>query len=332
MIEGDALATLRTLPDEHAQVCVVSPPYWQLRDYGVAGQLGMEPTPEEYVDTMVCVFREVRRVLRKSGTLWLNMGDSYAGQGGGNNGQHTGLNRWRAGGRTSRKGGSGLKPKDLVGMPWRLALALQADGWWLRSEIIWHKPSCVPESVRDRPTRAHEHVFLLSRSSRYLYDAAAIAEPVTGNAHGRGAGVNPKARVVTPSSWDTGEGAHKTIAHNSRSKATRKSRSRQNPSWSAAVSEPVTERNSRTVWTIPSEPLKDEHFAAFPSELARRCILAGSKRDDLVLDPFAGAGTTGLAAGQLGRSFLGIELHPEYVRLARRRCCGPLFEREVATA
>lgn len=327
---GDALEVLRTLvpiPSDHQpfQTVVTSPPYWQLRDYGVDGQLGMEKTLAEYLDKLVEVFAAVRTLLRDDGTLWINMGDSYIGNGGGNNGQHVGLNHWRVGGRTSKKAETKLANKNLVGVPWRLAFALQDDGWILRSEIIWHKPAPVPESVRDRPTRSHEHVFLFAKSPRYFWDAEAASEEVTGGAHPRGSGLNRKARAVTPANWDPTPGAHRTLAHNAGGKTARRIRTRQNASWSGTVKDTVERRNMRTVWTIPPEPTSEDHYAAFPSEVPRRCIAASSRPGDLVLDPFCGIGRTGLAAARLGRGFMGIELNPRSAAAARRIAAGPLY-------
>jgi DNA modification methylase len=260
---------LPTLPDASAHCVVTSPPYWGLRDYGVAGQLGLEPTPEAYVEAMVGVFREVRRVLRDDGTCWLNMGDSYASTGTMDSDGNSRLHEWNGDGAAARNGSlrrrldgnrpvgkgrapsaPGLKSKDLVGMPWRLAFALQADGWYLRADIIWAKPNPMPESVTDRPTKAHEYVFLLSKAARYFYDADAVREPATGNTHSKGDGHNPK-RAVS----DRGE----CRAHNG-----------------FAALAPVTARNLRSVWTIPSAPFPEAHFATFPPALASRCIQAGT--------------------------------------------------------
>ncbi len=313
---GNALEVLRTLPDESVQCCVTSPPYWGLRDYDVPGQLGLEDSPEEYLDTMVAVFGAVRRALAADGVLWLNMGDSYAGPRGGSDGKHAGLHRYRHSGRTRDKRGVDLKPKDLVMMPARLALALQADGWWVRSDVVWHKPTPMPESVSDRPTRAHEYVFLLSKSDRYFYDANAIKEPVTGNAHSRGNGVNPKAK--TPAGWDTRDG------ETHREKTGRYPRPKQNESFSAAVSGLVDTRNARSVWTIQARPFPVAHFATFPPELVARCIKAGSRPGNTVLDPFGGSGTTAAVATGLGRDAIHIDLNPEYLNLAIDRI-GPMF-------
>lgn len=269
LYHGDALEVLPKLPAGSVHCAITSPPYWGLRDYGVEGQLGLEPTPEEYVERMVAVFREVWRVLRDDGTLWLNLGDSYYH---GGNGQRDPV-RWpkqsrNEGCRELPKHAKRVgRPKDMVGIPWRVALALQADGWYLRSDVIWHKPTPMPEAVKDRPTKAHEYIFLLTKSARYHYDAKAIAEPVTGNAHCRGSGVNPKAKI--PAGWDTGEGDH-------REKRGRYPRPKQNESFSGAVSGLVEKRNKRTVWTVQSVPYPGAHFATFPPKLIEPCIKAGT--------------------------------------------------------
>lgn len=334
VIEGDCREALRGLGAESVRCCVTSPPYWGLRSYGTEpllwggdpecehewgdgirihkggphgengalrggsravaeaqaavkdfnagafcqlcgawrGDLGLEPTPELYVEHIVEVFREVRRVLRPDGTLWLNLGDCYANDA-----------KWG--------GSSGLKPKDLVGMPWRVAFALQADGWWLRSAIVWHKPNPMPESVRDRPTSSYEHVFLLARSEKYFYDAGAIAEPVVREASGNSARKN--GAVVGRPGSDLGR--------------------------SIPWQDTTGTRNARNVWTIPTKPFPAAHFATFPPELAKKCILAGSRPGDTVLDPFGGAGTVGVVAEELGRDSVLIELNPEYIGIIERR-------------
>lgn len=305
---GSALRELRKIPDGTFHCCVTSPPYWGLRDYQARGQYGLERAPQLYVRKLVALFREVRRVLRPDGTLWLNLGDSYAGSPGGWQGKN--------GQRASRtftaridlaKRGAGLKPKDLVGIPWLTAFALRADGWWLRSEIIWEKPNPQPESVADRPTKAHEQVFLLSRSRRYYYDAAAISEPVSGTAHPRGAGVNPKARVSAPGS-------------------------KQNASFSGACRGLVERRQARDVWTIASEPFDGAHFATFPRALARRCVLAGCPEGGAVLDCFFGSGTVGEVAERHGRRWFGIELQRAYEPLIEQRTkqAGMVFHEQPA--
>lgn len=314
IIQGDCLRILKLLESESVQTCVTSPPYWGLRDYGVDGQIGQEQSPEAFIGVMVDVFREVRRVLRDDGTLWLNLGDSYARQGG--QGPQSGSHfEGRTRGsenicRSIRKIPDGLKNKDLVGMPWRVALALQADGWYLRQEIIWHKPNPMPESVTDRCTKAHEHLFLLSKSDTYFFDHERIKEPVTGNAYRRGKGNNPKAQKV-PSGWDTGPGSHNGVAGRYRPK--------QNSSFSTAVTELVEMRNKRSVWTVATKPFPEAHFATYPPDLIEPCILAGSNPGDKVLDPFFGAGTTGLVAENHGRRYVGIELNLEYVQIAQKR-------------
>jgi DNA modification methylase len=309
---GDALDVLAAMEPRSVQTCVTSPPYWGLRDYGVDGQIGLESTPEAFVARMVEVFREVRRVLRDDGTLWLNLGDSYASVGSGGDtksgfndryfGTNNGAGKQGAPeGLTGRRElRSGLKPKDLCGIPWRVAFALQADGWFLRSDIIWHKPNPMPESVRDRPTKSHEYIFLMSKSARYLYDADAISEP-----HG--------------SNWLAKRKPYEIKGNNDRNDGGQ-------PPQSARE-----RRNRRSVWTVTTRPYKGAHFATFPPKLIEPCILAGAPRGAVVLDPFAGAGTTGLVSVRLGRSFRGVELNPVYADMARKRIIddAPLFNRRT---
>ncbi|MBE2181417.1 MAG: site-specific DNA-methyltransferase [Chthoniobacterales bacterium] len=291
-------------------------------------QIGLEETPEEFITRLVDVFREVRRVLKKDGTCWINMGDSYAGGGNGGGGSYAkdGIRAPKPGtdknvpARHGNRGVAGpIKPKDLIGQPWMLAFALRADGWYLRQDIIWAKPNPMPESVTDRCTKAHEYLFLLSKSEHYYYDAEAIKEPVTGNAHARGNGVNPKA-YKTPDGWDTSKGAggHGSIHRSGREKG--RVRPKQNPSFSAVVAGLVDTRNKRSVWTVATKPYKEAHFATFPPDLIKPCVLAGSRPGDVILDPFAGSGTTGAVALELGRSATLIELNPDYVRLIAKRC------------
>jgi len=296
IIPGDCIEGMKTLPDSSVHCCVTSPPYWGLRDYGHEGQIGLEDTPEAYVARMVEVFREVRRVLLDDGTLWLNLGDSYAtgaGKVGDRPGGGSQGDNWQ-GLKTSpnRMPIPGLKPKDLVGIPWRVAFALQADGWWLRQDIIWHKPNPMPESVRDRCTKAHEYVFLLTKSERYHYDAEAVSEAaayagaVTNDfsASAIGIGVTPSGNAIP--------GTRYTV------KAT---------------------RNRRSVWTIPPKPYRGAHFAVMPPDLVEPCIKAGCPEGGTVLDPFAGSGTTLAVAAKLGRSGIGCELNPAYIELANKR-------------
>lgn len=304
ILQGDVLEQLATLADDSVHCVVTSPPYWGLRDYGVDGQLGLEPTPEEYIDKMVAVFREVRRVLRKDGTLWLNMGDSYARQAGDDSKKETdsGMKTGRTG-RSSQlfKSGNntapaGLKPKDLIGMPWRLALALQADGWWLRCDIIWAKPNPMPESVTDRPTKAHEYVFLLTRSQRYFYDQEAVREPVTGNAHARSVAAsqypsstirddNRRRNDKVPKQDQLGDprytGFNERWRKTQRAGVTPKSAPagsgiKSNESFNGVLTQLVHRRNLRDVWTIPTQPYPKAHFAIYPEKLAKLCILAGT--------------------------------------------------------
>lgn len=311
---GDCRDQLKTLDDESVQTCVTSPPYWGLRDYGAPDQLGLEETPQEYVENLVDVFREVRRVLRKDGTLWINLGDTYIGgrNGGvGSSGTITSRNHTavrqahRRGGKTHRKA-PGLKRKDLVGIPWRVAFALQADGWWLRSEVIWHKPSPMPESVRDRPSRAHEHVFLLSKSARYYYDSDAIREPLA-----------PKT-LTTYGTTRRSKGTDalgSVRAHNlSKDIPERKPRLHANGQPAGA--------NRRTVWTVAQTPYAGAHFATFPAKLIEPCVLAGAPPGGVVLDCFAGTGTTIEVALRLGRCAVAVEVQPDYRVMIEERLQG----------
>jgi len=355
LLQGDCRNVLATLPDESVQCCITSPPYWGLRDYRTASwdggdqncdhvadhsktkkfgndafnedrpsreetktagyyfdkvcgkcgatridaQLGLEQSPEEYVGNLVAVFREVRRVLRNDGTLWLNLGDSYSGSGKGRMGD--GSHAINGGDKQHTNKGStlgvlpesetGLKPKDLVGIPWRVAFALQADGWWLRQDIIWHKPNPMPESVTDRCTKAHEYIFLLTKSARYFMDMDSVREPIKPNS-----GENMRAPKLGDHRAD---GNYDTVT--------------------AKTYTEIKGANRRSVWTIATQPFKGAHFATFPPALIEPCILAGSAADTLVLDPFSGAGTTGVVAVQHGRRYIGIELNPDYLEMSRKR-------------
>lgn len=263
------------------QTIVTSPPYWGLRDYGHKNAFGLEPTLQIWIDHMVYTFDVARDLLADDGTLWLNLGDAYASSGGaGWQGKHGARANRTHTQRALKKNSTvdGLKPKDLMGQPWRVALALQNAGWYLRSDIIWHKPNPMPESTKDRPTKAHEYIFLLSKSERYYYNADAILEPVTGRAHARGSGVNPKANSKV-AGWADGPGCHNTVEHAKEAKRAgpKFARNKQNESFSAAVADLVDNRNARTVWLIPTEAFSASHFATFPRELPRRCILAGTR-------------------------------------------------------
>jgi DNA modification methylase len=310
-------ADARHLPiaDNTVQCCVTSPPYWGLRDYGTAGQIGLEQTPDAYVAELVAVFREVWRVLRDDGVLWLNLGDCYANDGkwggetGGKQSYLDDNNRKRVG---REKRVTGLKPKDLVGMPWRVAFALQADGWWLRQDVVWHKPNALPESVLDRCTKSHEYVFLLAKNERYFYDVLATAEPCEGD-HLRHA-TNPQASAVPGASPHMG-------LRKSGNKARKYGEDRDRPGSHLGNGIPWegSTRRARSVWTIPTQPYSGAHFATMPEALAERCILAGSRTGDLVLDPFGGSGTTARAAISLGRRAVVTELNPSYLALAAER-------------
>lgn len=311
---GDALTVLRTLPDGLARCCVTSPPYFGLRDYGVAGQLGLEATPDAYVARLVEVFREVWRVLADDGTLWLNLGDSYVSQGGpGWQGKTAARSDRRFTG--TRNAADWGKPKDLLGIPWRVAFALQADGWYLRSDIIWHKPNPMPESVRDRPTKAHEYVFLLSKAERYYYNADAIAEPATFPD-----GPNSQDSIASPH----GQGFTRRARSGNKERKTGAERGRPGSHLGGSIPWEGSTRNARSVWTIATQPYPEAHFATFPEELPSRCIRAGSAPGDTVLDPFGGSGTTGAVAVGLGREAVLIELNPSYVTMARHRI-GPML-------
>jgi site-specific DNA-methyltransferase (cytosine-N4-specific) len=273
LVIGDCARVLAAVAPRTFQACITSPPYWGLRDYGVKGQIGAEAELEAYLARLVEVFALVRRALRDDGTLWLNLGDAYT----------SGGRTWRDVDKKNPARGmdyraptpKGLKPKDLIGLPWRLAFALQADGWFLRSDVVWHKPNAQPESVKDRPTRAHEYLFLLSKQKTYFYDHAAVAEDAVG---------------------------------------------------------PQGRRNLRSVWSVPTEPFREAHFATFPPKLVAPCVRASTRAGDAVLDPFFGSGTVGQVAVELGRSFYGVELNPEYGQIARRRLGWPTAALKAAAA
>ena len=320
---GDVRQKLKELPDKSVHCCVTSPPYWGLRDYGEDGQIGMEDTPEQFVANMIQVFREVWRVLRDDGTLWLNLGDSYAGSGKGRNPDgtvHVSAMIAKQGSSAGTvmgnvKGGivpDGLKPKDLVGIPWRVAFALQAEGWYLRQDIIWHKPNPMPESVTDRCTKSHEYIFLLSKSRQYYFDNEAIKEPAKYPFDDRASRADSRAGTSMNSvGGKTGIrfGGNKYGDSDDPKHATK----------SGNEYEATGKRNKRDVWTVTTRPFKGAHFATFPPQLIEPCILAGCPPDGTVLDPFFGAGTTGLVAQQHGRNWIGCELNPEYAEMAAKR-------------
>lgn len=312
-LQGDSLAVLKTLPDKCVNMCVTSPPYWAQRDYGVKGQLGLEKTPEEFVANLVEIFTEVRRVLKDDGTLWLNLGDSYVGTGHkgefvdpkyaeGRNGQVVALNNKV----------EGYKRKDLVGIPWMTAFALRTSGYYLRQDIIWSKKSPMPESVKDRCTKSHEYIFLLSKKDRYYFDYKAI----------RTEGKNPEddfrrimqQRMENKSTPDD-------LKNGLRPRGHERPHSGFDGGWDSLTKEEqqMFGANKRSVWHVAAKPYREAHFATFPEELIAPCILAGCPEGGIVLDPFMGAGTTALVALKNHRKFVGIELNPEYIKLSEDR-------------
>jgi DNA modification methylase len=325
---GDCRERLRDLPDASVNCCVTSPPYFGLRDYDVQGQMGLEPTPDEFVAGMVEVFREVRRVLRDDGTLWLNIGDSYAGSRCGPQGEFgefpdrsiasQRLMRRKADGKHVAR--PGAKQKDMLGIPWMLAFALRANGWYLRQEIIWSKSNPMPESVRDRCTKSHEHIFLLSKSPRYYFDQEAILEDASPNTHAR-VSQDVASQIGSKRAHAGGKtnGNMKAVLRSPKTLANA-SGSRNNESFSNAVSGQVLpKRNRRSVWEVTTQPFSEAHFATYPPALIEPCILAGCPVGGMVLDPFFGAGTTGLVADRLQRNCIGVELNTGYAEIARKR-------------
>ena len=310
IINRDALYALRELPEESVHCCVTSPPYYALRDYGLDMQIGREDTPEQYIDRLTEVFRELRRVLRSDGTLWLNIADTYCGTG--NKGYHADPKnpKGRNGQQIAKNNRvSGCKQKDLIGIPWLLAFALRADGWYLRSDIIWQKENPMPESVKDRCARCYEHIFLFSKSKKYFFDYKAISEPIApataerlkrgmkgGNKYGKPVPGQPQPQSIN--------------------------RPREHGEIKDCDINPL--RNKRDVWKINTVPFKGGHYAAYPPKLVETCLLAGCPEGGIVLDPFMGSGTTGMVASQMGRHFVGIELNPEYTELAYKRIGGEI--------
>ena len=309
ILQGNVLDRLKDLPDRSIQCVVTSPPYWGLRDYGSDGQLGLEETPEEFVENLVNVFREVKRVLKHDGTVWLNLGDSYASSIKGDNrtreekqkksnlnkNKNPELDKSQYIKQGTYKVVHGLKPKDLVGIPWRVAFALQADGWYLRQDIIWHKPNPMPESVTDRCTKSHEYIFLLSKSAKYKF--------------------NQMLEDLKPSTFND-----KRLFNGNYTEQRRDRNYPGNAQQGSGMLRPTDgQANKRSVWRINTKPYKEAHFAVFPEELPTLCIKAGSEEGDVVLDPFFGSGTTGWVAQRLGRKWIGIELNAEYIKIAEKR-------------
>lgn len=328
---GDCLTVLKTFPDEFIDCCVTSPPYWGLRDYGVSGQLGLEKTPEEYVAKMVEVFREVKRVLKKEGTAWINLGDSYASVKSRYSQKPQSLNGGKP--QDNEFHGNkpdlyhhkefGLKDKDLIGIPWMVAFALRDDGWWLRQDIIWHKPNPMPESVKDRCTKAHEYIFLLSKSPRYYYDYEAVLEPATGydgrkDTKFKGSiksydGVMPGGKPQTFAQNGHERWQYKNLQDDGQQPNTMHLKRLEGEEYMSPV------RNRRSVWTIPTSPYRGAHYATFPPKLIEPMILAGCPAGGIVLDPFVGSGTVAQVATLHRRNWIGIELNPEYIKLADKR-------------
>jgi DNA modification methylase len=345
-IQGDCRDVMRGLIAEGVRVqCIVtSPPYWGLRDYGVDGQLGLEPTLPEFIAHMVEVFDLCRQLLADDGTLWMNMGDSYASK---PNGPAMGASTLQgslaphaqtraANAKRSRGVPAGLKHKDLVGQPWRLAFALQDAGWFLRQDIIWHKPNPMPESIKDRCTKAHEYLFLMSKSARYYYDQKAIRTPASSETKLKSfetMNFNARDTYAAPAGWDTSAGPHGSVHRDGRRpasenfKRTASKRAEAHPGQSAGTHRPdrpdseydLTTANRRSVWTIATEAYPGAHFATFPEALVEPCVLAGSRPGDIVFDPFMGSGTVAAVAQRLGRRWLGAELNPDYLPLQAAR-------------
>lgn len=306
IIIADAAEALKWIASNSVDCCVTSPPYYGLRDYGVSGQIGQEETPEEYIEKLVILFREIRRVLKPDGTLWVNIGDSYSGSGKGRNknGLHVAskselANRKGTYTGTIRRTQTNCKNKDLIGIPWLLAFALREDGWYLRQDIIWQKSNCLPESVKDRCTKSHEYIFLLSKSKRYYFDAESISEPIA-------------------------ESSAKRYAQNiDGQKGSNRQPGKTNGPMKAAVPQFTKDgklhRNKRSVWTVSVANFRGGHFATFPEDLVKPCILAGSRAGGIVLDPFLGSGTTGRVAIDNGRAFIGIEINVDYAKISAKR-------------
>lgn len=341
---GDCLETLRGMPDGIVQTCVTSPPYFGLRDYGHDGQIGLEATPDAYIAKLVDVFREVRRVLRDDGTLWLNIGDSYARSPTGTDSKKSGLGGWKQtqheGGKRQNKIVGDLKPKDLIGIPWLLAFALRSDGWYLRQEIIWHKPNPMPESVTDRCTKSHESIFILAKSEKYYFDNGAIKEPAAPSSISRW-NQDIEGQMGFDRVPGKTNGNMKAVGGRSARDSFKRDDSKRAeviPGQTVGTHRPdrdesewdIKTRNKRSVWTVATTPYKGAHFATFQPALIEPCILAGAPAGGVVLDPFFGSGTTGQVAQALGRHYIGCELNPAYKSLQDERTCQPSLLLEAA--
>lgn len=321
---GDALEVLKTMESDSVHTCITSPPYFNLRDYEHPGQIGRENNVDDYISKLVDVFREVRRILREDGTLWVNIGDSYATS----SGAQPPRNTRNICGHTEKKVPSGYKKKDLIGIPWMLAFALRADGWYLRQDIIWQKPNCMPESVKDRCTKSHEYIFLLSKSPQYYFDAEAISEPVADSTIKR---CQQDIKNQAGSNRQPGRNGRPMKAALPRFGGNKygDSEAAENRTKSGNAYTLKPKRNKRSVWTVSTRAFKGAHFAVFPENLIWPCVLAGSPKGGVVLDPFTGSGTTGVVSKKLGRDFIGIEINPQYQEMASKRIAAEENDNEI---
>lgn len=332
LLEGDCIETLKTLPDCSVQCCITSPPYYGLRDYGTDGQIGLEETPDAYIEKLTAVFHETHRVLKNDGTLWLNLGDSYNGSGGPGSQYDTKASKSYKGDfkkfYNPNRNISNLKPKDLIGIPWAVAFALRTDGWWLRQDIVWYKPNAMCESVKDRCTKSHEYIFLLTKNAKYFINMTEIEELAAYDGRKdtvmKGSNKYKNGFILSQNPQTLSVRGHerwKFVDVKKFGKTGEKHSGYNNPNGSLRVKMQglVAVRNKRDVWIINTKPYKGAHFATFPPELPRLCILAGSKPGDIVLDPFNGSGTTGEVAVSLGRNYIGCELNPQYIELTKQR-------------
>lgn len=347
IICGDAFKVLQTLPDDSVRCCVTSPPYFNLRDYHVAGQIGLESTMVEYIEKLTAVFREVRRVLKNDGTLWLNMADSYSGSRKGAANYPENALRYKQGTNKGMLGCSAvtnirykMRSKNLMGIPWRLAFALQDDGWILRQDIIWNKTNCMPESVQDRCTKSHEYIFLLSKSERYYFNGDAIKEPLAdstevrmqqdvehqkGSTRAHDGKKNIKAVGGSKGAFGRSQSRRRGSGNKTRKERPSVGISQGNLKGRIPFEYKTEYRNKRDVWSIATSAGRKNHYATFPDELAENCILAGSQENDIVLDPFMGSGTSCRVANRYGRHYIGIDINPDYCKSAAEEIPLKLF-------